>query len=105
MSKKQTKRYETSFKVKVVLEALKEEITLNELCTKYEVVPVTVRQWKEEFLANAELAFEKEKAVKVYKEKIVEKEREIDELHRGMGKLSAQLEWAKKKSKELGLEY
>lgn len=105
MSKKQAKRYESNFKVKIVLEVLKGETTLSELCSKYDLVPVTVRQWKEEFLANAELAFNKDKAVSEYKEKLLEKDREVDELHRAMGKLNAQLEWAKKKSREAGLEY
>lgn len=105
MSKRQVKRYESAFKVKVVLESLKEEITLNELCTKYDVIPPTVREWKREFLENAELVFDKEKAVSQYKEKLKQKDQQVDELYRQMGKINAQLEWAKKKSREVGLEY
>lgn len=105
MSKRQVRRYESAFKVKVVLESLKEEITLNELCAKYDVIPPTVREWKREFLENAELVFDKEKAVSQYKEKLKEKDAQVDELYRQMGKINAQLEWAKKKSRELGLEY
>jgi len=105
MSKRQVKRYESGFKVKVVLEALKDEITLNELCAKYDVIPMTVREWKREFLENAEIVFDKEKAVSQYKEKLREKDQQVDELYRQMGKINAQLEWAKKKSRELGLEY
>ena len=105
MSKRQIKRYDSEFKVKVVLEALKEELTINELATKYEVIPANIRNWKQEFMANAELVFDKEKAVVRYKEQLGEKERQMDELYRQLGKTNTQLEWCKKKSKELGLEY
>ena len=105
MSKRQIKRYDSEFKVKVALEALKEELTINELATKYEVIPANIRNWKQEFMANAELVFDKEKAVVRYKEQLGEKERQMDELYRQLGKTNTQLEWCKKKSKELGLEY
>lgn len=105
MSKRQIKRYDTGFKVKVVLEALKEEVTINELAAKYKVIPANIGNWKREFLANAELVFDKEKAVSRYKEQLGEKSRQMDELYRQLGKTTTQLEWCKKKSKELGLEY
>jgi len=104
MSKRKVKKYDSTFKVKVVLEALREEITLNELCAKHELVPVTVREWKKEFLANAELAFDKDKAIRKYKMELKARDSKEDELHRQLGQLNAQLEWAKKKAKELGLE-
>lgn len=105
MSKRQIKRYDADFKVKVVLEALKEEMTINELAARYEVIPANIRNWKQEFMANAELVFDKEKAVAQYKEQLGEQKREMDELYRQLGKTTTQLEWCKKKSKELGLEY
>ena len=105
MSKRQIKKYDTGFKVRIVLEALKEELTINELAAKYDVIPANIRNWKQDFLANAELVFDKEKAVAQYKEQLGEKSRQIDELHRQLGKTTTQLEWCKKKSEELGLEY
>jgi putative transposase len=105
MSKRQIKRYDTAFKVKVVLEVLKEEMTINEIASKYEVIPANIRNWKQEFLENADLVFDKEKAVAQYKEKLREKDRQMDELYRQLGKTNTQLEWCKKKSEELGLEY
>jgi len=105
MSKRQIKRYDTGFKIKVVLEALKEEVTINELAAKYKVIPANIGNWKREFLANAELVFDKEKAVAQYKEQLGEKSRQMDELYQQLGKTTTQLEWCKKKSKELGLEY
>ena len=97
MSKRQIKKYDTGFKVRIVLEALKEELTINELAAKYDVIPANIRNWKQDFLANAELVFDKEKAVAQYKEQLGEKSRQIDELHRQLGKTTTQLEWCKKK--------
>jgi len=105
MSKRKVKRFDTGFKVKVVLDALKEELTLNELAAKYKVIPRNIINWKKEFLANADLVFDKEKAVARYKEQLGEKDQQMDELYRQLGKSNTQLEWCKKKSKELGLEY
>jgi putative transposase len=105
MSKRQIRRFDTGFKVKVVLEVLKEELTVNEIAAKYKIIPANIGNWKREFLDNAELVFDKEKAVAQYKEQLHEKDRQMDELYRQLGKTNTQLEWCKKKSKELGLEY
>jgi len=105
MSKRQIKRYDTGFKVKVVLEVLKEELTVNEIAAKYKIIPANIGNWKREFLANAELVFDKKKAVAQFKEQLHEKDQQLDELYRQLGKSNTQLEWCKKKSKELGLEY
>ena len=105
MSRKKLKKYPSDFKARVVLEAIKGEKTLSQIASKYGVVPRNIQYWKREFLDNMELVFDKEKAVEKYKDKVKEKEREIDDLYRQNGKLNLLLEWAKKKSKEFGLPY
>jgi len=103
MSKRKVKKYSSSFKARVVLEALKEEKTLSQIGSEYRVDPKNIHNWKKEFLANAELVFDKEKAVSEFKEQIKDKERQIDALYRQNGKLNLLLDWAKKKSQEYGL--
>ena len=62
MSTKQTRRrFNAEFKVKVVLEALKERSTLAELSHKYEVSQVMISRWKSEFLEAAPAVFQKGK--------------------------------------------
>ncbi|ALB22617.1 hypothetical protein Psal006b_01770 [Piscirickettsia salmonis] len=43
--------------VPLVLEVIEGDQTLNQICSKYELVPKTVQNWKKVFLANASLAF------------------------------------------------
>jgi len=53
------RKYTTKFKTKLVLEALKERYTTQELSQKYEITPQQINMWKREFLANAEAVFDK----------------------------------------------
>ncbi|QGP49986.1 putative transposase OrfB [Piscirickettsia salmonis] len=78
--------------------------TLNQICSKYELVPKTVQNWKKVFLANASLAFNIDSAVAEFKDEIKTKEKEVNELHRQLGKRTAELEWAAKKLKSLDYE-
>ena len=45
------------FKVKVVIEALREQSTLVDIAKKYEITQAQLSRWKKEFLANATAAF------------------------------------------------
>ena len=47
------KKYDAKFKAKVALEAIKERETLNELAVKYEVSPIMISRWKNEFIENS----------------------------------------------------
>jgi len=56
MSKKRRK-FSPGFKSKVVLEALKERDTLQELASRYELHSSQIVNWKKEFLDNASSVF------------------------------------------------
>jgi len=47
------KSFDDSFKVKVVLEALKETMTITELSSKYAVHPNQIFNWKKRFLERS----------------------------------------------------
>lgn len=51
------RKFTSTFKVKVVLEALKERQTLAELSQKFEISPQQISTWKREFIAGAEEVF------------------------------------------------
>ena len=68
------RKFTSSFKTKVVLEALKERVSLAELAQKFELQPTQISAWKREFLAGAAEVFDKGKKSKK-SESDLEKER------------------------------
>lgn len=90
------KNYSPEFKSKLVLEVLRGERMLNEIASENEVHPNMLTRWKTESTNNFHLLFENENA-KIRKQS-KEHEAQIDELHRQIGKLTAQYDWMKKKS-------
>lgn len=55
------KRYDAKFKAKVVLEALREQDTLEEIGSKYGIHPNQITQWKKTFLKNLPEVFSRKK--------------------------------------------
>ncbi|MFC3813317.1 transposase [Lacihabitans lacunae] len=53
------RKFTSDFKLKVILEALKEQQTLAELSQKYELHPNQISVWKTEFLAKANFRIKK----------------------------------------------
>lgn len=86
------KRNERSpeFKKKVVLLALKEELTINEIAKKFSVHPVMVSKWKKDFLDNAQIVFEKKSSSSDFQQKEAT-------LHEQIGKLTVENDFLKKK--------
>ena len=58
MSRKRTK-YSNKFKVKLVLEVLKGEKTLNQIASEYNVLPNNLINWKKQFFSQRVQAQEK----------------------------------------------
>jgi len=102
MSKKR-KVYSADFKSKLVLEVLEGEMTLNEIASKYEILPVNLRNWKKYFVANMSLAFDKSAVVKEYKEEIEQLKVDSDALAKKVGTLTIEKEWLEGKLVSLDL--
>ena len=51
------RKFTSSFKTKVVLEAIKERKSLSELAQQYELHPNQISKWKQEFLQGADQVF------------------------------------------------
>jgi putative transposase len=82
------KTYSAEFKAKVVLEVLEAELTLNQIASKYELLPANVKNWKKMFLENMSLAFDKSAVVKEYKEKIETLQKDKDSMAKKVGELT-----------------
>jgi transposase len=57
MTKKGRRKFGAEFKAKVVLEALKERSTIEELARKYELHPTQINTWKKEAVPNMAVVF------------------------------------------------
>ncbi len=58
MKKGSRRKFSSTFKAKVALEAIKGQQTLAELSTKHDVSPVMISKWKSEFLERMAIIFE-----------------------------------------------
>lgn len=86
---KKRKHHTSGFKTKVVLEALQERETIQEIGKKYELHPNQISTWKSQFLANAGSVFEKGASRS-------DDEKEKDALFRKVGQLQLENDFLKK---------
>lgn len=89
----QRKRHTAEFKAKVALEALKEEKTVNQIASEYEVHATQVSTWKKQALEQIADGFRSKKELKK-RESGPTKE----ELYSQIGQLKVEVDWLKKKS-------
>lgn len=87
--------FTAEFKAKIVVELLKGEKDLNTLASEQSIAPNQIRNWKNEFLENASLAFDNKKE-KEFQHTLESKEQETDELYKRIGQLTTQVDWLKK---------
>ena len=87
------KTYSAEFKAKVVLEVLEANETLNQIASKYELLPANVKNWKKMFLENMSLAFDKSTVVKEYKEKIELLQKDKDSIAKKLGETIVEKEF------------
>jgi len=97
MKRKMRRNFNSNFKSKVVLEALKEQLTLSEIASKYEIHANQISLWKKQFLDNMETVFENPKVSGALEKGDLEK----DELYRTVGQLKMENDWLKKKSEQV----
>ena len=92
MTKQSRRKFNADFKSKVVLEALKERSTIEELSKKYDVHPTQINAWKREFLNKASSVFRDKND---NKEK--QKEADTEKLYAQIGQLKVENDFLKKK--------
>lgn len=90
------RKHSAEIKAKAVLESLKEDQTIAEVASKYDVHPKLLAQWKQEFQENASLVFNRKKQEKRLQEDLKEKDETIDSLYKELGQLTLKVNWAKK---------
>lgn len=90
---KARKRFSADFKAKVAVEAIKENLTINEMASQFEVHANQITTWKKQALEGLSEVF----SLKKFRSKKEGAEREAA-LYQEVGKLKMEIEWLKKKS-------
>lgn len=95
MSGSSKKQYSAAEKAKIALEAIKGELTIAQISSKYGVHPTQIANWRKQALDSMQQGF----ASKNGKVKTTDDQSElVDKLYKQIGKLSTECEWLKKKS-------
>lgn len=90
------RKHSKEFKARVALEALKNEKTMAELSSEFEINSNLISKWKKQLLQNLPDLFGK--PLKVGEDSF---EKEKEELFKEIGKLKVENEFLKKKYKQL----
>ena len=90
---KQRRKHGSAFKIKVVLEALTERLTIAELAKKHQVHPTQINVWKQYFTEPASQIFDSGE-MSVSAEQF---DKERDKLYSKIGEQQVQLDFLKKK--------
>ena len=99
---KKRQSFSKDFKAKVVLEALREESTIQEIAVKHGVHPNQISQWKAQAIAGMADIFERPNKKS---EEVRQHEEEKDGLLKTIGEQKVELDYLKKKYKQLyGME-
>lgn len=83
------RKFTSKFKTEVVLESLKERLTVAELAQRHKIHPTQINTWKREFLNKAEGVFDGSSSTKS------EEETEKDKLLKAIGKLKVENDFLK----------
>ncbi len=93
MKKKQRRKFSAEFKLKVILEALKERSSITELSQKYDLHGNQISNWKKDFLEKANSVMNS----KSDGEKEKDQDKELEKLYAKIGQLQIENDFLKKR--------
>jgi len=88
--KNNRRKFSTAFKTKVVLEALSERYSIQELGRKHQIHPNQINKWKSHFLEHSESVFDNSNGTSTKAESAEEK------LYKKIGELQMEVDFLKK---------
>ena len=90
--RRKRRTFSSEFKLKVILESLKERDSLSELSQKFDLHQNQISKWKNDFLVNAKSHLVASSATQDSK-----KDQDIEKLYSKIGKLQMEIDFLKKK--------
>jgi len=90
------KQYSAAEKTKIALEAIKGELTIAQISSKYGVHATQISKWKQQAVEAMQAGFSNRHSTSSTPSD--EQSDLVDKLYRQIGKLSTECEWLKKKS-------
>jgi len=87
------KTFSAAFKAKVAIEAIREEKSISELSTQFEVHPNMIRAWKKQFLSESESIFVDKRKSRNRKS---DSEQDPDQLFKQIGQFKVESDFLKK---------
>lgn len=96
------KKWSSKAKLEIAILTLKGELTISEICQRYQVAPSQVHAWKKQLLEQGAELFEKPSKSKK-KKGVSDHERKQKELYEKIGQLTMERDFLKKVSSALHL--
>lgn len=90
--RRKRRTFSSKFKLKVILDCLKERESLSELSQKYDLHQNQISKWKNDFIENAKLNLAASNKSQENK-----KDQDIEKLYGKIGKLQMEVDFLKKK--------
>jgi transposase len=89
---KKLKKRDAELKLKVALEVLKEELSISQIASKYDIHPKQVTDWRDQLLSEGELIFIPKTSLRKTKT-----DHEKEDLIKKIGELTVEVDYLKKK--------
>ena len=93
--KRERRKFTAKFKTMVALEAIREQQSLPELASRFNIHPTQISNWDRAFLEGPEHVFAKNSS------KDKKSEKELDQLYQKIGKLEVEKDFLKKSLGEI----
>jgi putative transposase len=93
------RQFSAEFKARVVRAALREDKTLAQLASEFDIHANQITEWKRQALESLPEVFSKKREHQQQDQQAL-----VDRLYRQIGELQVDVNWMKKKSRELGLD-
>lgn len=96
MSNLQLKKYNSDFKLKVVLKYLSEQHTVSEICQEYKISKSVLHKWVKRFKDSSGLIFNESLSVSKNKKEKTFSEKDVVKLYSKIGELTIERDFLKK---------